>query len=172
MCLVKPSDANQLFAGASSVILYSPMFFLGFLLPCEIAPLLYISCIFQDILSYSFTFFFCFVFLIFKTLFNWRIITILYRFLPYINMNQPQVYKCHLPLESSSHLPPPIPPLQVVRALGLSPLCHTANLHWVPILYMVVYVSILLSQFTPPSPSLTVPTNLFYMSVFPLLPCT
>ena len=68
MYLVKPSDANQLFAGASSVILYSPMFLQGFLFLCEIASLFYINCIFQDILSYSFTFFF-FVFLIFKILF-------------------------------------------------------------------------------------------------------
>ena len=38
---------------------------------------------------------------------NWRIIgfTILYWFLPYINMNQSQVYICRLPLEPPSYLP-------------------------------------------------------------------
>ena len=33
------------------------------------------------------------------------------------------------------------------------------------------YVSVLLSQFFPPSPSLPVSISLFCMSVFPLLPC-
>ena len=34
-----------------------------------------------------------------------------------------------------------------------------------------VYVSMLLSQSTPPSPSPTVPTGLFSVSASPLLPC-
>ena len=39
--------------------------------------------------------------------------TVLCQLLPFINMNQPQVYICPLPLEPPSHLPP-IPSLQVV----------------------------------------------------------
>ena len=39
--------------------------------------------------------------------------TILYRFLPHINMNQSQAYLCLHPAERPSHLPP-IPPLKVV----------------------------------------------------------
>ena len=40
------------------------------------------------------------------------------RFLPYINKNQPQEYKCPLPLEPLSHLPPHPTHLGCHRALG------------------------------------------------------
>ena len=40
--------------------------------------------------------------------------TTLYWFLPYIDMNQPQVDICPLPLEPPSH---PIPPLQIITVL-------------------------------------------------------
>ena len=43
--------------------------------------------------------------------FNWRIITILWWFLPYISMNLPQVYMCPLHPEPFSHVPlHPVPP--------------------------------------------------------------
>ena len=58
------------------------------------------------------------------------------------------------------------------RALDLSCLCHTANSHWLSILtYGNIYVSTLLSQIVPPSPSVTVSTSLFFMSVSVFLPC-
>ena len=38
--------------------------------------------------------------------FNWRMISILWWFLPHINMNQPEVYICPLPLKPPCHLPP------------------------------------------------------------------
>jgi len=38
--------------------------------------------------------------------------------LPYINMNQPQVHMCLLPLEPPSHLPPHPTPLGCHRTLG------------------------------------------------------
>ena len=47
---------------------------------------------------------------------NW--LTTVCWFLPYINMNQPQEYKCSLPLEPLSHLPPHPTHLGCHRALG------------------------------------------------------
>ena len=64
--------------------------------------------------------------------------TILCWFLPYINMNQPQVYICALPLEPSSHLSPPSHPSRLSQNTGLSSLYHTANSHWLSILHIVV----------------------------------
>ena len=54
----------------------------------------------------------------------------------------------------------------------LSSLYHTANSHWLSLFpYGNVYVSMLLSPFTPPSPSYTVSTSLLSMFASPLLPC-
>ena len=58
-------------------------------------------------------------------------------------MNQPETYRCHLPLEPSSHLPPHPTPLGTHRALALGSLLHPANSHWLFILYMALYVSML-----------------------------
>ena len=55
----------------------------------------------------------------------------------------------------------PSHPLRCPRALGLSTLHHTGNSHWVSILHMIMYVSVLPFQFVPPSPSTTVSTSLF-----------
>ena len=56
---------------------------------------------------------FCCCFSLF--IFSWRIIAILYWFLPYINMDQSQVYICPFPLEPPSLFPsPPTPPPQGV----------------------------------------------------------
>ena len=81
--------------------------------------------------------------------------TVLCWFLPYINMNQSQVYICPLPFEPPSHLPP------------ISPLCVITE-HWFALpesyskfplaicfTYGSVYVSMLLSPFVPRSLSLT-----------------
>ena len=54
---------------------------------------------------------------IFLSFFNWRIITILCWFLPYINMDHPKVYLCPLLLESFSLLPLHSTPLGCHRAL-------------------------------------------------------
>ena len=89
---------------------------------------------------------------------------ILYWPLPYINMNRPQIYICPLLPRPLSH---PIP-----SRVGLSSLWHTANSHLLSTLHMVMYVSMLLSQFVPPSSSPTVSFSLFFMSTSPLLPCT
>ena len=62
--------------------------------------------------------------LFFFLIFNWRVITILCWFLPYINMDQSQVYMCPLPPEhpSTSY---PIPPLQVIT----EPWCEFPESH-------------------------------------------
>ena len=63
--------------------------------------------------------------------------TILWWFLPYINMNQPWVYmNPHIPC----HFPPHTMPLSCPRASALSALLHTSNLQWSSILYMVIYM--------------------------------
>ena len=66
-------------------------------------------------------------------------------FLPYNNVNQPQVYLCPLPLEPPSHLPPHPTPLGCHRALDLSSLHHTTNSHWLSIVHMVKCVSMVLN---------------------------
>ena len=49
-------------------------------------------------------------------------------FLPYINMNQPCVHRCSLPLEPPSHLPLLLP-LHVVTEHWTELPCHKANFH-------------------------------------------
>ena len=98
-------------------------------------------------------------------IFNWRIIALQYCSLPCINMSQPQVYTCLLPLEPPSHLPPYTTSLGCHGALDLSSLHHTANSYWLSnVTYGNIYVSVLHSQFVPPSPSPTGSTILFSMS--------
>ena len=58
---------------------------------------------------------FCFSFFKFNFIFNWRIITMLWWFLPHTNTSQPQVYTCPLPLEPPSH---PLPSLSVSLSTG------------------------------------------------------
>ena len=53
-------------------------------------------------------------------------------------------------------LPPfslPIPPLQVVTEPQSEFLSHPANSHWLSMLHMIMYVSVSLSPYIPPSPS-------------------
>ena len=66
--------------------------------------------------------------------------TILWWFLPYINMNWPQVCM-HLPhAEPPSHLPPHHIPLGCPRVSALGALLHASNLHWSFNLHMVIYM--------------------------------
>ena len=64
------------------------------------------------------------------------------------------------PFEPPYHLPPHPTPEGCRRAPDLSSLRHTANFHWLSnFKYVNVYVSMLLSQFVPLSPS---PTRLLF----------
>ena len=56
--------------------------------------------------------------------------TILWWFLPYIDMNQKQVYMCPPILNPSSFFPPHPIPLFCPRAPTLSALLHASNLNW------------------------------------------
>ena len=71
---------------------------------------------------------------------------------------------CHI---STHHTP-----LGCPRAQNLSSLHHIPNFPWVSdFAYGNEYVSMILSQFVPLSPSPTVSKSLFSMSTSPLLPC-
>ena len=69
------------------------------------------------------------------------------------------------PLSRTSLPPPILYPPQLSQNTSLSSLNHTANPHWLSISHMAVYISPCHSQFIPPSPSPTVPTSQFSMSV-------
>ena len=70
-------------------------------------------------------------------------------------------------------LPSPTPSYlsRLSQSTGLSSLCHIANSHLLLILHMIIYVSMLFSQFIPPSLSPTVSISLFSRFASPLLPC-
>ena len=68
--------------------------------------------------------------------------TILWWFLPYINMNQPWAYMCP-PSWAPFH---PIP-LGCPRAAALSALLHASNLHWSSIFRMLIYMLIYMFWF-------------------------
>ena len=81
------------------------------------------------------------------------------------------IYACPLPLKLPFHLLPHPTPLRCHRARDLSPLCHTVNSHWLSnFSHSNVFVSVLLFQFIPTSPSLSGSPNLYSMSAPPLLP--
>ena len=89
----------------------------------------------------------------------------------YINMNQPYVYICPLSLQLLFHLPLHPTSLACQRALfELAASCSKFPLA-IYFTHGYIHVSMLPSQFVPPFPSPTVSTNLFPMSVSPLLPC-
>ena len=74
---------------------------------------------------------------------------------------------CPLSLEPSSYLPSHPAPLGCQRTPDLNSLNHTANFHWLSnSTYAHVYVSMLLSQFIPPSLYPVV-----YTSLFSIVPC-
>ena len=73
---------------------------------------------------------------------------------------------------SPSYLPAHPTPLGCHRALALSSLHHNSKSPLaIYFTYGSVYVSMLLSQFTPPSPSRTGSASLFSTSMSLLLPC-
>ena len=75
----------------------------------------------------------------------------LYSFLLYSDVNQLYVHVCPLPLELRSH-PIPLPLLQVITEHQAAfPVLY--SLFPLALLHMVVHMSMLLSQFIPPSPS-------------------
>ena len=65
--------------------------------------------------------------------------TILWWVLPYIDMNQPQVYMCD-PARSPLLSPPNSIPLGCPSAPALSALFHASNLDWSSISHMVIHM--------------------------------
>ena len=65
--------------------------------------------------------------------------TILWWFLPYIDMNQPQVYVCP-PSRTPSYLPPHPITLGCPSTRALSALFHASNLDWRSVSRMVIYM--------------------------------
>ena len=69
-----------------------------------------------------------------------------YWFLPYSRANQQQVYTPHpVPPPDLLRTPRPVPPLWVATALASASRLHTANPHWLSVLYTVAYVSLLVA---------------------------
>ena len=93
--------------------------------------------------------------------------TVLGQFLLYNEVNQ--LCDAYIP---SLSLPPsrPIPPCRSLQGTKLTSLGCTTVSHQRCLTYDSAYMSMLLSQLSPPSPSPTVSTNLFSMSVSLFLP--
>ena len=64
---------------------------------------------------------------IYLFLIDWGLLYNIGWFLPYINMNQTEGYKCLLPLEPLSH------PSRLLQSPSLSSLSHAANFQWLSI---------------------------------------
>ena len=73
---------------------------------------------------------------------------------------------------TGTRLPPPYPshPSRLSQSHSLNSLSHTANSHWLSILHMVMYVSILLSPYVPPSPSFPHPSHV--LKSLPFMNCS
>ena len=92
--------------------------------------------------------------------------TILYWSLPYMNMNQPQVYICPLSLEASSHLPPPTPshPSRFSQSAWCELPASYPKFPWA-LFYIWSCTCFHAALSTRPSPSRTVSTILFSVCV-------
>ena len=106
--------------------------------------------------------------------FNWRIITLQYcDFFCHTSTWVSHRYTC-VPFPSWTPFSPPSPPTHPSRlsqSIGFGFLASYITLPLaIYFIYGNVYVSMLFSQIIPP-PSPTVSKSLFFMSVFPLLPC-
>ena len=92
--------------------------------------------------------------------------TILWRFLPYISMNQPQVYMCPLHPRPPSPLPPNPIPLGLSQSTSFG--CPDSSIELTLVIYFLygnVYASVLLSQIIPPSSSPTESKCVFHICV-------
>ena len=105
-------------------------------------------------------------------IFNWRIIV--YNIVLVSAMQQREPVGTHMLPPSWASLAPPIPshPSTLSQNAGFElPASYSKFPMAVYFTCSNAYVSVLLSQFIPSSPSFTVSTSLFSTSAFPLLPC-
>ena len=93
-------------------------------------------------------------FLNFLFLFKWRIISLQYC-VGFCHTSHESAIGRHMSIPSWTSLLPPTPfhPSRLSQSPGFSSLSHTANFHWLSILHMVVYVSMLPSHLLHPHPS-------------------
>ena len=109
------------------------------------------------------------IFFVYLLLLKDNCFAVLCWFLPYIHMNQPWVY---IFLSLLNFLPTPSDPSRLSQSPCLSSMSYMANSHWLSILHMVIYVSMLLFLFVPPSPSSLPPLYpLCSVSASPFLSC-
>ena len=114
---------------------------------------------------------FVFFFFIFLKIFNWRIIA-LQCCVGFCNTIQQPESAISIHISPPSCMSPPSLPLHPTplgchRALGWAPCVIQQFLLAFYFTYVNVYVSMLLSQFVPPSPSSVVSTNLFFIYMYP-----
>ena len=103
--------------------------------------------------------------------YNWRLITILWWILPYLDMNQSWVYMCP---PSWTLLPPPFPSQPSELSQCTSFKCPVSCIKLGLVIYFTygnIHVSMLFSQIIPPSPSPTESKSLFCTSVSLFLFC-
>ena len=103
--------------------------------------------------------------------FNWRLITILWWFLPYIDMNQPWVDMCS---PSWTPLPPPSPSHPSGSSQCTSPERPVSCIEPGLMIYFTygnIQLSVLFSRIIPPSPSPAESKCPFFTSVSLLLSC-
>ena len=106
-----------------------------------------------------------FTFIYFLIYLNWRLITILCWFLPYIDMNQPRVHMCP---RSRTPLPPPSPSHPSGSSQCTSPEHPVSCIEHGLAIYFTydnIHVSVLFFQIIPPSPSPPESNSLFFTSV-------
>ena len=101
--------------------------------------------------------------ILFFFFFNCRLNTILWWFLPYIDMNQPWVYMCSTILNTPS-TSLPTPSLWIVLEHHL----HALHMHRSSVLHMAIYMFqcyCLSHQGSPSIPTFNLSGNLFYMCI-------
>ena len=107
-----------------------------------------------------------------KIIFNWRMITILWWFLPYINTSQSYSYTYAPSLLTSLLSPSPSHPSRLSQSTSFGfPVSYRKFPLAMYFTHGNRYISMLLSQIIPPSPAPTVSKSLFSMSASPFLPC-
>ena len=95
---------------------------------------------------------------LFNLFFNWRVIALQ----NFVIFCQTSTWISHryTYVPSLKSLPPTSHPSRLLQSPGLSSLSHAAKSCWLSISHMVMWVSLLLSPYIPPSPSSALPPTL------------
>ena len=129
----------------------SLMFFIPAILHQDFSPVGFFMCraLYLKCCLSLLTFFLNFLFI-----FKWRIISLQYC-VGFCHTSHESAIGRHMSIPSWTSLLPPTPfhPSRLSQSPGFSSLSQTANFHWLSILHMVVYVSMLPSHLLHPHPS-------------------